>query len=138
MNFNKEILDVLVNLQQGRFLKTENGTSKRQNPTFRHSHDPIIKENINKIMQITAILTPDVRNMSRTFQDTIVLGICRKKTQQRVRAGGGGGEAEIPSHNTARQSSGEFSQVQTKPFQISRSFAGFHLVGTAIWFIVVT
>ena len=48
------------------------------------------------------------------------------------------GGAGSPSHDTARQSSGEFPQIQTEPCHNSRLFAGFHLVATSIWFIVVT
>ena len=49
--------------------------------------------------------------------------------------GRGGGEAGSPSHDTARQSSGEFSRCKGHN---SRSCAGFHLVASSIWFIVVT
>ena len=36
------------------FNQSMNCKNKRQNPTFRSSHDSIIKENMNKVMQITA------------------------------------------------------------------------------------
>ena len=42
-----------------------------------------------------------------------------------------------PSHDTAHQSSVEFFQIWTEPCHNLRLFAGFHLVATSIWFIVV-
>ena len=53
---------------------------------------------------------------------------------QSIRTGGAGS----PSHNAVRQSSREFSQMKTKVFRKSRSFAGFHLLTTSILFVVVT